>query len=122
MTVYFNMMDIQVVCWDWLRENCRRRYLETTGLNLPENDNDLNINDYRRFQRQTSGELYKKVTAFIKQQNPELIVYNYNDVGTSWIASESGASMSHGVDNIYSATTNVKRTLGSIKTEHLLIS
>jgi hypothetical protein len=94
-------------------ENCRKRFLEATGLKLPKSDNEPNIDEYRRFQRETSRELYKKVTDFIKQQNPGLIVYNYNDVGTSWIASESGASMKPGVDDIYNATVNVKRILGS---------
>ncbi|MCJ7717620.1 MAG: hypothetical protein MUO54_14015, partial [Anaerolineales bacterium] len=45
--------------------------------------------------------------------NPDLIIYNYTPVGTSWVASESGGSLSTGVDNIYHATTNVKRILGS---------
>jgi len=119
--IFFNMMGYTGATYAGISygicqcENCRKRFFEETGLKLPKNDNDLNINEYRRFQRETSGELYKKVTDFIKQQNPELIVYNYNDVGTSWIASESGASMRPGVDNIYHATTNVKRTLGSYK-------
>ena len=119
--IFFNMMGYTGATYAGTSygicqcENCRKRFLEATGLKLPKNDNDPDINEYRRFQRETSEELYKKVTDFIKQQNPELIVYNYNDVGTSWIASESGASMRPGVDNIYHATTNVKRTLGSYK-------
>ena len=96
-------------------ENCKRRYFEATGHKLPVDNNDPYIEEYRKFQRETSNELYKKVTDFIKQQNPDLIIYNYNDVGTSWIASESGASMRPGVDNIYHATINVKRTLGTYK-------
>jgi hypothetical protein len=119
--IFFNMMGYTGATYSGTSygicqcENCRKRFLEATGLNLPKSDNDPNINEYRRFQRETSGELYKKVTDFIKQQNPDLIVYNYNDVGTSWIASESGASMRPGVDNIYHATINVKRILGSYK-------
>ena len=96
-------------------ENCKKRFHEATGLNLPVNNSDPSSEEYRRFQQDTSDELYRKVTDFIKQQNPDLIVYNYNDVGTSWIASESGASMRPGVDNIYHATGNVKKTLGSYK-------
>lgn len=96
-------------------ENCKRRFFEATGHKLPKDNNDPHIEEYRKFQRETSNELYKKVTDFIKQQDPDLIIYNYNDVGTSWIASESGASMRPGVDNIYHATINVKRTLGTYK-------
>jgi hypothetical protein len=96
-------------------ENCRKRFMAATGLALPVGNDDPNIIRYRQFQRETSEELYKKVTAFIKQQNPEIIVYNYNEIGTSWIASESGASMRPGVENIYHASGNVKQILGSYK-------
>jgi hypothetical protein len=96
-------------------ENCKRRYYEKTGYKLPIDNNDPHIDEYRKFQRETSNELYRKITDFIKQQNPDLVIYNYNDVGTSWIASESGASMRRGVDNIYHATINVKRVLGTYK-------
>jgi hypothetical protein len=119
--IFFNMMGYTGATYAGTNygicqcENCRNRFLEATGLELPKNDNDPNMNEYRRFQRESSEELYKKITDFIKQQNPDLIVYNYNDVGTSWIASESGASMRTGVDDIYHATANVKRTLGSYK-------
>jgi hypothetical protein len=86
-------------------ENCRKRFLAYSGLKLPKYDNDSSIGEYRKFQRETSEELYNKITSFIKQQNPNLIIYNYNEIGTSWIASESGASMSPGVDDIYHATS-----------------
>jgi hypothetical protein len=95
--------------------NCRKRFFEATGLTLPVSNSDPQMNEYRKFQRETANELYLKVTEFIKQQDPGLVVYNYNDIGTSWIASESGASMRPGVDNIYHATINVKRTLGTYK-------
>ncbi|HUX96571.1 MAG TPA: alpha-amylase family protein [Bacteroidales bacterium] len=94
-------------------DNCRRRFLEYSGMKLPKDYSDTGVNEYLKFQRETSEELYNRVTSFIKQQNPGLIIYNYNSIGTSWIASESGASMSPGVDDIYHATKNVKRTLGS---------
>ena len=96
-------------------ENCKKRFLAFTGLRLPKSNNDKGIKEYRQFQRVTSEELYNKITGFIKQQNPNLIIYNYNAIGTSWIASESGASMSPGIDNIYDATNNIKRILGSYK-------
>ena len=96
-------------------ENCEKRFFEKTGFRLPVDDKDPHIKEYREFQIDTSNELYAKVTDFIRQQNPDLIIYNYNDVGTSWIASETGASMRSGVDNIYHATINVKRTLGTYK-------
>src|SRR5690606_31194795 len=119
--IFFNMMGYtgstyaggnQGICQC---DNCKRRFKEATGLELPKHNDDPQIVEYRRFQRETSNELYTKVTNFIKEQNPNLIIYNYNDVGTSWIASESGASMRPGPDYIYHATNNVKRTLGSYK-------
>ena len=96
-------------------DNCKKRFLAYSGLKLPKYDNDPGINEYRQFQKITSEELFNKITSFIKQQNPNLIIYNYNAIGTSWISSESGASMSPGVDNIYHATSNVKRILGSYR-------
>ncbi|MFZ2339690.1 MAG: alpha-amylase family protein [Bacteroidales bacterium] len=119
--IFFNMMGYTGATYDGTFygicqcENCKKRFFEATGYKLPIDNNDPHIEDYRKFQRETANELYKKVTDFIKQQNPNLIIYNYNDVGTSWIASESGASMRPGVDNIYHATINVKRTLGTYK-------
>ena len=95
--------------------NCKKRFLAYTGLKLPKNNDDPGIDEYRQFQRVTSEELYTRITTFINQQNPNIVIYNYNAIGTSWIASESGASMSPEVDNIYNATNNVKRTLGSFK-------
>ncbi len=94
-------------------ENCKRIFKEYSGLTLPRYDTDPGIREYRQFQKVTSEELYNRITSFIKQLNPDLVIYNYNAIGTSWIASESGASMNPGVDNIYHATINVKRTLGS---------
>lgn len=96
-------------------ESCQKRFLTYSGLKLPLNNNDPNYSIYRKFQKETSDELYDRITAFIRQQNPNLVIYNYNAIGTSWIATESGASMSPSVDNIYHATDNVKRTLGSYK-------
>jgi len=96
-------------------QNCKDRFMKDTGLRLPVLNTDPNINEYRAFQSRTSNELYTKVTDFIRQQNPKLVIYNYNAVGTNWIASESGASMRPGVDNIYHATNNVKRSLGSYR-------
>lgn len=93
--------------------NCRKRYLEYSGVSLPKNSSDPNIGKYREFQKVTSDELYNRITSFIKEKDPNLVIYNYNAIGTSWIATESGASMSPGVDNIYHATNNIKRTLGS---------
>jgi len=96
-------------------ENCKLRFKKYTGLTLPKFETDPGITEYRQFQKETSEELYNRITVFIKQLNPDLVIYNYNAIGTSWIASESGASMNPGVDNIYHATINVKRTLGSYK-------
>ena len=96
-------------------DNCIKRFRAYCGLKLPKNNEDPAIDEYRKFQRETSEELYNNITSFIKQQNPNLIIYNYNATGTSWIASESGASMSPAVDNIYHASSNVKRIMGSYK-------
>jgi hypothetical protein len=119
--IFFNMMGYTGSAYDGTNngicqcENCKKRFFAYTGLKLPKYASDLTFNEYRKFQRVTADELYNKVTSFIKQQNPDLVIYNYNAIGTSWIASESGASMAPGVDNIYHATGNVKRTLGSYR-------
>jgi uncharacterized lipoprotein YddW (UPF0748 family) len=94
--IFFNMMGYTGSTYAGINhgicqcQNCKKRFLNSTGLKLPTYPTDPGIDEYRQFQRATSMELYTKVTDFIKQQNPNLIVYNYNDVGTSWIASESG--------------------------------
>lgn len=119
--IFFNMMGYTGSTYSGTNhgicqcENCRKRFLACTGLKLPKYNNDPGIREYTEFQRVTSEELYIKITGFIKEQNPNLIIYNYNDIGTSWIASESGASMAPGADNIYHASINVKRILGSYK-------
>ena len=119
--IFFNMMGYTGPTYAGVHhgicqcENCRKRFKTYSGLDLPKNYDDPAISEYRKFQRETSSELYLKVTDFIREQNPELVIYNYNDVGTSWIASESGADMRPGIDDIYHATGNVKRTLGSYK-------
>jgi len=96
-------------------DNCKKRFYQETGLTLPVTSDDPSAREYRKFQHRTSDELYTKVTGYIKALNPKLIIYNYNAVGTQWIASESGTSMSPRMDNIYNATDKVKRTLGSYK-------
>ncbi len=119
--IFFNMMGYTGSTYKGTEHgicqciNCKKRFLTYAGLKLPKSKNDKGIKEYEQFQRVTSEELYNKITSFIKEQNPKLIIYNYNDIGTSWIASESGTSMSHGVDNIYHATNNVKQTIGSYK-------
>lgn len=121
--IFFNMLGYASSTYDGRRfgpcqcEDCNKRFFAETGLRLPLNEKDPNYPAYQEFQRKTSNELYTKVTNYIKELNPNLVIYNYNDVGTQWIASESGASMRPGVDNIYHATTNVKRSLGSY-TDH----
>ncbi len=120
--IFFNMMGYTGATYSGESQgicqcgNCKRRFKESTGLDLPTSNDDPAINEYRRFQRETSRELYMKVTDFIKARNPDLIVYNYNDVGTSWIASESGGTpLRDGPEYIYNATNNVKQVLGSYK-------
>jgi hypothetical protein len=119
--IFFNMMGYTGADYSGRNygicqcENCKRRFLAYSGLKLPKNNNDPGMAEYRKFQQVTSEELYTKITSYIKKLNPDLVIYNYNATGTSWIATESGASMSPGVDNIYHATNNVKRTLGSYK-------
>ena len=119
--IFFNMLGYTGSTYSGVNNgicqcrNCKKRFRAATGLKLPVNEDDPAINKYRSFQRETSEDLYTRITDFIRQQNPDLVIYNYNATGTSWIASESGASMRPGIDNIYHATINVKRTLGSFK-------
>lgn len=120
--IFFNMMGYTGATYSGEHHgicqcmNCKRRFKDMTGLDLPKANDDPHISEYRRFQQETSRELYTKVTDFIKATNPNLIIYNYNDVGTSWIASESGGTpLRNGPDYIYNATNNVKQVLGSYK-------
>jgi len=54
-------------------ESCKKRFLENTGFKLPVDNDDPHIEEYRKFQRETSNELYLKVTNFIKKLNLSLL-------------------------------------------------
>jgi hypothetical protein len=98
-------------------ENCKKRFQDSTGYTLPvkEDMNDPVFRRYAAFKKTTADKLFREIEEHIKRLNPALIIDSYADAGVDMIASESGASLSPEYEWNYSATDNVKRTLGSYK-------
>jgi len=98
-------------------ENCKKRFHDSTGHDLPlrTDMNDPVFREYNAFKKTTSDQLFREIGTHIKKLNPKLIIDSYVDAGVDMIASESGASLSPEYEWNYSATDNVKRTLGSYK-------
>jgi hypothetical protein len=98
-------------------ENCKKRFHDSTGLVLPVKADmgDPVFRQYAAFKKTTADKLFREIGEHIKRLNPRLIIDSYVDAGVDMIASESGASLSSEYEWNYSATDNVKRTMGSYK-------
>lgn len=98
-------------------ENCKKRYHDSTGLNLPlkEDMNDPLFVKYNTFRKTTSEHLFQRIGNFIKEQDPKLVVCTYTDVGVDLIRSESSSWLTSEYEWNYFSTDHVKRVLGSYK-------
>lgn len=121
--IFFNMIGYTTSDYSGLNygicqcENCKKRFHDSTGNTLPvrADMNDPVYRQYNDFKKTTSEKLFNEIGRHIKTLNPKLIIDSYVDAGVDMIASESGASLSPEYEWNYSATDNVKRTLGSYK-------
>lgn len=98
-------------------ENCKNRFHDSTGLTLPVN-NDMDdpvFRSYNAFRKTTSEELFRNVGNFIKEQNPNLIISTYTDIGVDFTRSESSSWLTSAYEWNYFSTDHVKRVLGSYK-------
>jgi len=119
--IFFNMIGYTTADYSGVNygicqcEHCKKRFWDSTGHTLPvkEDMNDPVFREYNAFKKTTSDKLFKEIGSYIKKLNPALIIDSYVDTGVDMIASESGASLSPDYEWNYSATDNVKRTLGS---------
>jgi hypothetical protein len=94
--------------------NCKTRFYDSTGYALPLRP-DMNDHVYRLyadFQRTTHTELNNRITRFIQDLDPKLILCVYNPDGGIF-RSESGTAFTSDHYWNYHATENVKRVLGS---------
>ena len=98
-------------------ENCKKRFYDSTGHNLPVKANlsDPAFREYNAFKKSTAEKLFKEIGQHIKLLNPRLMINTYAEAGVDMIASESSASISDEYEWNYSAADNVKRVLGSYK-------
>lgn len=125
--VFFNMSGYQVrdyshnyigICQSGA---CKKRFKEWSGgLGLPtvESVDDPVFIKYKQFKEETASESYMKRCDLIKSYGDHIAILNYNKHGTDFYRLES---QSHGslynqiVPWEYSASSNVKRVLGSYK-------
>ncbi|MEJ7769755.1 MAG: alpha-amylase family protein, partial [Chitinophagaceae bacterium] len=97
--------------------NCKKRFHHSTGLALPvkEDMSDPAFRKYNAFRKTTSEELFTKMGAYIKQQNPRLIISTYTDIGVDMTRSESSSWLTPDYEWNYFSTDHVKSVLGSYK-------
>lgn len=121
--IFFNMIGYTTSDYSGVNygicqcENCKKRFHDSTGNTLPVRADmrDPVFRQYNDFKKTTSDKLFNEIGRHIKMLNPKIIIDSYVDTGVDMIASESGASLSPEYEWNYSATDNVKRTLGSYK-------
>ncbi len=121
--IFFNMIGYTTADYSGVNygicqcDNCKKRFHDSTGHMLPvkADMSDPVFREYNAFKKTTSDKLFLEIGNHIKKLNPKIIIDSYVDAGVDMIASESGASLSSEYEWNYSATDNVKRTLGSYK-------
>lgn len=97
-------------------QNCKQKFRDSTGFALPlvEDENDPVFRIYDKFRKSTQTELNGRITRFIQELKPDLVLSVYNPDGGIW-RSESGTGYTSGQYWNYNVTENVKRVLGSYK-------
>jgi hypothetical protein len=115
--IFFNMIGYQTTDYSGNYfglcqcANCKKRYFEMTGSDLPDSPNAA----YRDFTWRTSRELFNRLHAHIREVAPDIVIKTYTDAGVDLITTESSSSLSAGYEWNYSGTGNVKPTLGSYR-------
>lgn len=83
-------------------ENCRKRFYDMFGQNLPKEDNpdDLVYQQYKNFQNITLGEYQKNIKQVIAEEKPELLFFSIDmlrgEVGTFFDAADKNNYMYKG--------------------------
>ena len=95
-------------------ENCRKKFLEFSGRELPTREDDPDISEYRRFQKATIHDLMMRIRALVKSIRPDIAICTYTDDQVDLIRAESNSALSRPLPFwIYSASDNVMSVMGS---------
>lgn len=80
-------------------ENCRRRFHEMFGLDLPKSAEEKTpaAEKYTEFTRRTISEQFGKVNAFVKGKNPNLAICTYTESGVDVVRRESSTALDNWV-------------------------
>jgi hypothetical protein len=93
-------------------DNCRKRFRDSTGLNLPvkEDMDDPDYREYRAWQQGVIAEYTSRVKELFHSLDPELVYFNREG---EIYRSESGTAFTSSEYWTYHATENTKKVLGS---------
>lgn len=119
--VFFNMFGYQVrdyseryhgICQC---ENCRRRYGDFCGKELPTGEDDPRIATYRSFQQWTVTQMLENIQKTVHAIRPEgVLISTYTDHCVDLIRNESNTALSRPLPKwIYSASDNCMTVRGS---------
>jgi hypothetical protein len=122
--VFINMFGY--FTWDYSHKyhgicqcaGCARRFKAMHGLRLPsvEDPQDKSFRIYQDFCRVTASELSSRLSAFLKQRHPQTASLSYDYGGADVKCNESNSDLDRALPEwTYSASDNIKRTLGSFR-------
>jgi hypothetical protein len=122
--IYLNMVGYHT--WDYSGNyhgicqcnNCKERFKKwSDGETLPvnEDDGDAVFRKYKQFKAETSGELFQRIRDHITGKGEHVAFMTWGEQGVDVIRYESSSAMHRQLEWNYSASDNVKRSLGSWK-------
>lgn len=97
-------------------ESCQQRFRDHSGKALPrrEDGSDPIFRQYASFRRDTVQEQFERIRSFIKSKDPNIAICNLTRAGTDIFRKESNTGIDRPLPEWnYSASENVKTTLGS---------
>ncbi|MHA7964734.1 alpha-amylase family protein [Paenibacillus sp. CAU 1782] len=120
--VFFNMFGYQN--WDYSGnyygtchcDNCRARFREMYGLELPAEEDRGNetFRKYREFQEKTSMDILEKISAHIKKLRPDIAISTYHHHKVDIVRHESNTALNRPLPKwLYSAAENIMPIMGS---------
>ena len=122
--IYLNMVGYHT--WDYSGnyhgicqcDSCKARFKKwSDGETLPLNEDweDAVFRKYKQFKAETSGELFQRIRDHITKKGDHIAFMTWGEQGVDVIRYESSSAMNRQYEWNYSASDNVKRSLGSWK-------